>query len=159
MISNLQYCGQKMLDNISILNSTRFDLSCSHIILEIIPCAHEKKFSNVFEWMSCRYQLSSSIHGLFMDACVSVLIFYLDDLSIGVSGGVNVPECYGVIYDFPFIVVILALWLKCLFFFWWIYTYYILFLDRSLDHYSIFSLVFVMIFILKYILSDIILLL
>ena len=64
-------------------------------ILENVPCALEKK-SEIYIYfflneMPCRYQLGPTDSNVSFKACVSLLIFYLDDLSIGVSGVLKFP--------------------------------------------------------------------
>ena len=56
-------------------------------ILENVPCALEKKiFSSAFEWNVLKISVRSISSYVSFNTCVSLLIFYCDDLSIGVSG-------------------------------------------------------------------------
>ena len=75
-------------------------------------------------------------------ACVSLLIFCLGDLFIGVSGVFKDPHYYCVTVDFPLWTVSICLiyWGALILGGMYIYSCYIFF-DWSLDHYAVFFLV------------------
>ena len=53
---------------------------------ENVPCALEKKvYSSAFGWNVLKISMSSISSNVSFKACVSLLIFCFDDLSIGVS--------------------------------------------------------------------------
>ena len=56
-------------------------------ILENVPCAVEKKsYSSAFGWTVLKISMISISSNVPFKTCDSLLIFYFDDLSIGVSG-------------------------------------------------------------------------
>ena len=56
-------------------------------ILEDVPCALEKKvYSSAFRWNVLKISVRSISSNVSFKTCVSLLIFYFDDLSVGVSG-------------------------------------------------------------------------
>ena len=56
-------------------------------ILENVPCALEKKvYSSAFRWNVLKISMRSISSNVSFKTCVSLLIFYFDDLSVGVSG-------------------------------------------------------------------------
>ena len=72
------------------LNLLRLDLwpkMCS--ILENVPCTLEKKVYSAFGWNVLKLSVSSSSPNVSFKACISLLIFYFDDLSLFVSGMLN----------------------------------------------------------------------
>ena len=79
--------SEKILDMISIfLNLLMFDLwPKMWSIMENVPCALVKKkmYPAAFVWNVHWYQLSSSVLICHFKASISLLIFCLDDLSIG----------------------------------------------------------------------------
>ena len=80
---------EKMLDIILIiLNLLRFDLLPKRwSILENVLCALEKKMnSSTFGWNLLKISMRSISSNVSFKTCVSLLISYLGDLSIGVSG-------------------------------------------------------------------------
>ena len=59
-------------------------------ILENIPCALEKKvYSSAFGWNVLKISMRSISSNVSFKTFVSLLIFYFDDLSIGVKVKVN----------------------------------------------------------------------
>ena len=59
-------------------------------ILENVSCALEKKvYSAAFGWNVPRISIKSICSNVSFKTCVSLLISYLGDLSIGVSGGLK----------------------------------------------------------------------
>ena len=74
-----------MLDMISIfLNLLRFDLWLKMwSILEYAPCTLEKKvYSSAFGWKVLKIAIRSISSNVSFKTCVSLLIFYFDDLSL-----------------------------------------------------------------------------
>ena len=56
-------------------------------ILENVPCALEKKVhSSAFGWNVLKISVRSILSTVSFKACISLLIFSFDDLSIGISG-------------------------------------------------------------------------
>ena len=56
-------------------------------ILENVPCALQKKvYSFAFGWNVLKISMRSISSNVSFKTCVSLLIFYFDDLSVGVSG-------------------------------------------------------------------------
>ena len=85
----LHYCQKKMLGMISIsLNLPRLDLWPGCDLSWRTFRVHLRKRWNSLFWgeMSCRYQLGLTGPLYHFKVCVSLLIFCLVDLSIGVSG-------------------------------------------------------------------------
>ena len=85
-------------------------------ILENVPCALEKKvYSSAFGWnvlkISMRSldinEISSNVS---FKTCVSLLIFFFDDLSIGVSGMLKSPTIIVLLSISPFMSVSVCLW-------------------------------------------------
>ena len=61
-------------------------------ILENVPCALEKKvYSSAFGWNALKISMRSISSNISFKTCVSLLIFYFDDLSIGVNGVLKSP--------------------------------------------------------------------
>ena len=84
-------------------------------ILENVPCVLEKKvYSSAFGWnvlkISMRSldinEISSNVS---FKTCVSLLIFFFDDLSIGVSGMLKSPTIIVLLSISPFITVSVCL--------------------------------------------------
>ena len=93
---------EKMLDIISIiLNLLIFDLLPKRwSILENVPCAFEKKMdSSAFGWNVLKISMRSISSNVSFKTCVSLLIFWVDDLSTGVS----------VVLESPTITVLLSI--------------------------------------------------
>ena len=56
-------------------------------ILKNVPCALEKNvYSSEFGWNVLKISMRFISSNVSFKTCVSLLIFYFDDLSIGVSG-------------------------------------------------------------------------
>ena len=56
-------------------------------ILDNVACALEKKvYSSAFGWNVLKISMKSISSNVSFKMCVSLLIFYFDDLSIGVRG-------------------------------------------------------------------------
>ena len=98
-----------MLDISIFLNLPRLALWPSMwSILENVPCALEKNvFSATFGWNTLLILIKSTWSSVLFKACVSVLIFCLDDLSIDESGMLKSPTTnyYYVTVISPFMVV------------------------------------------------------
>ena len=61
-------------------------------ILENVPCALEKMvYSSAFGWSVLKISVRSVLSNVSFKTCVSLLIFHLDDLSIGVNGVLESP--------------------------------------------------------------------
>ena len=61
-------------------------------ILENVPCALEKKvYSSAFGWNVLKISVRSNSSNVSFKTCVSLLIFYFDDLSMGVNGVLKPP--------------------------------------------------------------------
>ena len=61
-------------------------------ILENVLCALEKKvYYSAFGWNVLKISMKSILSNISFKTCVSLLIFYFDDLSIGVSGVLKSP--------------------------------------------------------------------
>ena len=60
-------------------------------ILENVPCALEKVRSSAFGSNVLKISMRSILSNISFKTCVSLLIFYFDDLSIGVSGVLKPP--------------------------------------------------------------------
>ena len=100
--------SEKMLDTILIFfNLLRFDLwSKMWSILENVLCALEKKvYSSAFQWNVLKISMRSISSNVSFKTCVSLLIFCLDDLSIGVSGVLNSPTIIVLLSVSPFMSV------------------------------------------------------
>ena len=68
--------------------------------LENVPCALEKMvYSSAFGWSVLKISVRSVSSNVSFKTCVSLLIFHLDDLSIGASG----------VLEFPIIIVLLSI--------------------------------------------------
>ena len=60
-------------------------------ILENVSCALEKVYSSAFGWNVLKISMKSISSNVSFKTSVSLLIFRLDDLSIGVSGVLKSP--------------------------------------------------------------------
>ena len=75
-------------------------------ILENVPCAIEKKvYSSAFEWNVLKISMTSISSNVSFKICVSLLIFWFDDLSIGVSGTLKSPTIIVLLSMSPFMSV------------------------------------------------------
>ena len=75
-------------------------------ILENVPCALEKKVcASAFEWNVLKISMRSISSNVSLKNCVSLLIFYFDDLSIGVSGVLKFPTIIVLLSISPFMSV------------------------------------------------------
>jgi len=100
--------SEKMLDMISIfLNLLRFDLSPKiWSILENVSCALEKtEYSSALGWNVLKISMRSISFNVLFKTSVSLLIFYFDDLSIGVSGVLKSPTIIVLLSISPFMSV------------------------------------------------------
>ena len=71
--------------------------------LENVPCALEKKvYSSAFGWNVLKISMRSISSNVSFKTCVSLLIFYFDDLSIGVSGVLKSPTIIVLLSISPF---------------------------------------------------------
>ena len=78
-------------------------------ILENVPCALEKEvYYSAFGWNVLKILrfISSNVS---FKTCVSLLIFYFDDLSIGVSGVLKSPTIIVLLSISPFVSVSVCL--------------------------------------------------
>ena len=106
-------------------------------ILENVPCALEKKvYSSAFGWNFLKILVRSISSNISFKTCVSLLIFYFDDLSIGVNGVLKSPTVSLLlsISSFMSVSVCLMYWgapyVGCID----IYNCYVFLLDWSPDH-------------------------
>ena len=102
---------EKMLCMISIFkNLLRFDLwPKMWSILENVPCALEKVYSSAFGWNVPKISVRSISSNVSFKTCASLLIFYFDDLSIGVSGVLKSPTIIVLLSISPFMSVSVCL--------------------------------------------------
>ena len=78
-------------------------------ILENVPCALEKVYSSAFEWNVLKISMRAISSSVSFKTCVSLLIFYFDDLSIGVSGVLKCPIIIVLLSVSPFMSVSVCL--------------------------------------------------
>ena len=79
-------------------------------ILENVPCAVEKKvYSSAFGWTVLKIAMRSISSNVSFKTYVSLLIFYFDDLSIGVSGVLRSPTIIVLLSISPFMSVSVCL--------------------------------------------------
>ena len=79
-------------------------------ILENVPCALKKKvYSSAFEWNVLNKLMKSISSNVSFKTCVPLLIFYFDDLSMGVSGVLKSPTIIVSLSISPFISVSVCL--------------------------------------------------
>ena len=78
-------------------------------ILENVLCTLEKKVYSAFRWNVLRISTMSIKSDVSFKACVSLLIFCFDNLSIGVSGVLNFPTIIVLLSSSPFMPVSLRL--------------------------------------------------
>ena len=83
-------------------------------ILENVPCALEKKVdSSAFGWNVLKISMRSTSSNVSFKTCVCLLIFYFDDLSIGVSGVLKSPTVAVLLSISPFMSVSVCLLCSC----------------------------------------------
>ena len=79
-------------------------------ILENVSYALEKKvYSSSFGWNVLKISMRSISSDVLLKTCVSLLIFYFDDLSIGVSGVLKSPTIIVLLSVSPFMYVSVCL--------------------------------------------------
>ena len=79
-------------------------------ILENVPCALEKKvYSSAFGCNVLKVSMRSISSNVLFKTCVSLLIFYFDDLSIDVSGMLMSPTFIVLLSISPFVSVSICL--------------------------------------------------
>ena len=79
-------------------------------ILENVSCALEKKvYSSAFGWNVLMLSMRSISSNVSFKTYVSLLIFYFDDLSIGVSGVLRSPTIIVLLSISPFMSVSVCL--------------------------------------------------
>ena len=79
-------------------------------ILENVPCALEKKvYSFAIGWNMLKISVRSISSNVSSKICVSLLIFYFDDLSIGVTGVLKSPIIIMLLSISPFMSVSVCL--------------------------------------------------
>ena len=84
-------------------------------ILENIPCEPEKKvYSSAFVWNVLKISMSYISSKVSFKTCVSLLIFYFVDLSIGVSGVLKCPTISVLLSISPFMSVMFVLCIEVL---------------------------------------------
>ena len=106
-------------------------------ILENVPCTLENKgYSAAFRWSVLYISVESVWSSVSFKACVYLLIFCLDDLSIRISGVLNFPTIIGLLLSPPFMAVSISFNVSRCSYVRYINIYhcYIFFLDWSLDH-------------------------
>ena len=75
-------------------------------ILENVPCALEKEvYSSAFGWNVLKISMRSLSSNVSFKTCVSLFVFYFDDLSIGVSGVSMSPTIIVLLSVSPFMSV------------------------------------------------------
>ena len=75
-------------------------------VLENVPCALEKKvYSSAFGWNVLKISMRSISSNVLFKACVSLLVFYFHDLSIGVSWVLKSPPIIVLLSISPFMSV------------------------------------------------------
>ena len=75
-------------------------------ILENVPCALEKKvYSSAFGWNVLKISMRSISSDVLLKTCVSLLIFYFDDLIIGVNVVLKSPTIIVLLSISPFMSV------------------------------------------------------
>ena len=83
-------------------------------ILENVPCALEKKlYSSVFGWNVLNISMRSISSNVSFKTCVPLLIFYFDNLSIGVSEVLKSPTIIMLLSISPFMSMCLSYVLRC----------------------------------------------
>jgi len=115
--------SEKMLNTISIfLNVLRFDLwPKMWFILANVPCALEKVYSSAFGWNVLKISMKSILSNVSFKAYVSLLIFYFDDLSIGVSGVLKSPAIIVLLSISPLCLLVFVLCIEVLL--CWVHRY------------------------------------
>ena len=79
-------------------------------ILQNVPCALEMKvYSSAFGWDVLKISTRSISSNVSFKICVSLLIFYFDDLSIGVTGVLKSPIIMMLLSISPFMYVSVCL--------------------------------------------------
>ena len=79
-------------------------------ILENVPCALEKKVcASAFEWNVLKISMRSISSNVSYKTCVSLLVFYFDDLSFSVRGVLKSPTITMLLSMSPFMSVIVCL--------------------------------------------------
>ena len=77
-------------------------ISRSNILVNV-PCPLEKKvYYSAFEWSVLKISMRSVSSNALFTACISLLIFCFDDLSIGVSGVLKSPTIIVLLSISPF---------------------------------------------------------
>ena len=74
-------------------------------ILENVPCALEKKVYSAFGWNVLKISMIFISSNISFKTCVSLLLFCLDALSIGVSGVLKSPTIIVLLSISPFMSV------------------------------------------------------
>ena len=100
----------------NFFNLLRFDLWLKMwSILEDVPCALEKKvYYYAFGWNILKISMRYISTNVSFQTCVSLLVFCFDDLSIGVSGVLNVSYYYCVTVSFSFCLLMFVLCIEVL---------------------------------------------
>ena len=79
-------------------------------VLENVPCAFERKvYSSELGWNVPNISMRSFSSNVPFKTCDSLLIFYFDDLSIGVSGVLKSPTIIVLLSISPFVSVSVCL--------------------------------------------------
>ena len=78
-------------------------------ILENVPCTLEKVYSSAFAWNVLKISMRSISSNVLLKTSVSLLIFYFDDLSFGVSGVLKSPTVIAFLSVSPFMSVSVCL--------------------------------------------------
>ena len=79
-------------------------------VLENVPCTLEKKvYSSAFGWNVLKISMRHILSNVSFKACVSLLIFCLDNLSIGVRGVLTSPAVIVLLSISPFMSVSVCL--------------------------------------------------
>ena len=103
---------EKMLDLLSVF----LNLPCLHFspkmwsVLQNVLCALKKKvYSTAVRWNVLYVSIKSIWSSVSFKTCVSLLTFFLDDLSIGVSGVLKSPTIIVLLSISPFMAVKICL--------------------------------------------------
>ena len=119
LATGISFCKNLLVNN--VLHLPRLDLwhkMCSH--LETVLCALEKCILLLLGGMFSKLQLSLRSNVSFK-ACVSLLTFCLDDLSIGISGVLKSPTIIVLLFISLLWLLAFALYIEVLLY--WVHVY------------------------------------
>ena len=90
-------------------------------ILENVTYALEKVYSSAFGWNVLKISMRAISSSVSFKTCVSLLIFYFEDLSIGVSKVLKSPTIIVLLSISPFILLVFVLGIEVLL--CWVHKY------------------------------------